>query len=318
MLHVKKKFDVVHIHNMPDILVLSGLIPKWLGATLLLDVHDPMSELFQVNYHVSESNLLIRAIKWQERLCYRLPDHLLTVSHPMADNVAEKSGRPVEVIKVIHNFSDLKKFPVCEDARRWPRNENSFVVLYAGTVTEHYGLDIAVRAIAAAARHIRNIRLRILGDGNRLPQVLSLANELGIDDRVEHIKKVGIEFVKDIMADADVGISTHRGGVFAELYFSNKVIDFMTQGVPVVCSHTYTLDRYIPEDAIFFFEPDNIENLVKRLIQMYDNPLLVQNKIKNAYKLVAKYNWQVERERLIGFYKGLLSEKGANSPHENR
>lgn len=310
ILHMKKKFDVVHIHNMPDILVVAGLIPKWLGAILLLDVHDPMNELFQANYRVSESGLMIRAIKVQERLCYKLPDHLVTVSHPMAENVAKKSGRPMDSIKVVHNFPDLIKFPVREDMQKWPRNENSFVILYAGTVTEHYGLDIAVRAIAAAAENIKHIRLRILGDGNRIHQVLSLANELDIGDRVEHIKWVEIEFVKDIMAEADVGISTHNGGVFGELYFSNKIIDFMTQGVPVISSRTYTLDRYIPEDAIFYFEPGNIEDLVNKIIEMYSDPVLVQKKIRKAKDLVAQYSWQIERESLISFYKKLLNEKG--------
>src|SRR5207244_3688383 len=33
--------DVVHTHNMPDVLVFSALIPKLLGAKIILDLHDP-------------------------------------------------------------------------------------------------------------------------------------------------------------------------------------------------------------------------------------------------------------------------------------
>jgi glycosyltransferase involved in cell wall biosynthesis len=286
--------------------VVAGLLTKWLGATLLLDVHDPMSELYQANYHVKESHLLVRAIKLQEYLCYKLPDHLVTVSQSMAENIAKKSGRPVETIKVIYNFSDLGKFPILEGKQEWPRNKNSFVILYAGTVTEHYGLDIALRAVAAAAKDIPNIHFRILGDGNRLHDILLLASELGIRDRVEHLKLIPPEQVKEVMATADIGISAHHDGGFGYLYFSNKIIDYMTQMVPVLSSRTYTIEKLISEDAVFYFEPGNVEDLAKQIINMYNNPDLVEKKINNAKKLIGKYNWQAEKKNLISFYNELL------------
>ena len=46
LMNLRKRFQVVHIHNMPDILVLAGLIPKLTGSVVVLDIHDPMSELF--------------------------------------------------------------------------------------------------------------------------------------------------------------------------------------------------------------------------------------------------------------------------------
>jgi len=304
-LHMKHRFHVIHIHNMPDLLVLAGLIPKWLGATLILDIHDPMNELFQANYHVTDSNPFIRLIRLQEWLCYRLPDHLITVSHPMAENVARKSGRPPKAIKVVHNCSDLGKFPLRVESQEWPRNKDVFLLLYTGTVTEHYALHIAIRAIALAAQRIKNIHFRILGAGNRLDHVLSLADELGIRNHVEYVGQVPIEDVKRFMAQADVGISTHNGGAFGDLYFSNKIVDFMTQGVPVLCSRTHTIHRYIPDEAIFYSEPGDAQEFADRIVEMHDNPILVQDKIENARNLATKYNWETEKHTFLHFYNGL-------------
>src|SRR6266481_533216 len=39
-LHLKQKFDVVHVHNMPDFLVFAALIPKMSGARVILHVQD--------------------------------------------------------------------------------------------------------------------------------------------------------------------------------------------------------------------------------------------------------------------------------------
>jgi hypothetical protein len=40
-----RNYALVHVHNMPDVLVLSSLIPKLRGAKVILDLHDPMPEL---------------------------------------------------------------------------------------------------------------------------------------------------------------------------------------------------------------------------------------------------------------------------------
>ena len=41
---LRKRYDLVYVHNMPDVLVVSGLLPKLLGAKVILDQHDPMPE----------------------------------------------------------------------------------------------------------------------------------------------------------------------------------------------------------------------------------------------------------------------------------
>jgi glycosyltransferase involved in cell wall biosynthesis len=304
-LHSKHKFRIVHIHNMPDSLVVAGLIPKLAGATLVLDIHDPMAELFQANYHVTENNPVVKLIKLQEWLSYKMPDHLVTVSVPMAENLSNKSNRPISSIKVVHNFTDLDRFPVTQTTVDWPRNKDSFVLLYAGTITEHYALHTAVRAVALLADRIPNIHFRMLGDGNRVDSVLALARELGIADRVEHKKRVPIEEVKRFMAEADIGISPHNAGPFGNLYFSNKIVDFMTQGIPVVSSRTYTIEKYIPEEALFYFEPDNPQELSDKILHMRTHPSLVQDKIRLARDLVSNYNWQAEKHNLVRFYEDL-------------
>jgi glycosyltransferase involved in cell wall biosynthesis len=305
-LHIKRKFDVIHIHNMPDILVFAGMIPKFTGTTIVLDVHDPMSELFQLNYHMNGFSPLMRALKAQERISYKFANHLITVSHPMAENIAQKIGCDKHNITVVQNLPDLNNFPIRDTAIRWPRHEESFVVLYAGTITEHYRLDIAVQAIAIASKKIPTLCFRILGEGNRLQQVLDLAKELRISNRVEHLKPVSFEAVKDIMADADVGISTHQASAFGDLYFSNKLLEFLSQGLPVVTSKTKTVARYLPDDVVFFFEPENPDQCAQQLISIWNNPNLVIQKLEKARTLAQRLNWQEERKNLIGFYKKLL------------
>jgi len=306
LLSLEKRFDVIHIHNMADFMVIAGLIPKWMGAVVILDIHDPMSEMFQAKYDLPESHLLIRLLKLQEWIFYRLADHLLTVSIPMAENVAKKRGCSFEAVKIVHNFPDGSRFPIREDRDGWPYNKDEIIFLYSGTVSEHYRLDIAVRALAIVSKSTPNIAFWILGAGNRLEEVLALARELSIGEKVKHIPPVDQAEVRSIMGKVDMGITTHEAGGFGDLYFSTKIIEFMTQGLPVISSRTSTIEKYISDDAVFYFKPEEVESLAKEIIFMIKNPSIVQEKIRNSRKILSKFSWQEEQKKFLSFYEQLI------------
>jgi hypothetical protein len=46
ILHAKNRYHVIQVHNMPDFLVFAAFIPRLLGAKLILDICDPMPEIY--------------------------------------------------------------------------------------------------------------------------------------------------------------------------------------------------------------------------------------------------------------------------------
>ena len=52
---------------MPDVLVMSGLFPKLVGAKVILDQHDPMPELMRTIYNLDEHSMSVRIICWLEK-----------------------------------------------------------------------------------------------------------------------------------------------------------------------------------------------------------------------------------------------------------
>lgn len=307
-LHFKKKFDAIHIHNMPDILVLAGLIPKFTGAKLILDIHDPMVEHFLATYHLKKSHWIPLIISVQEKFSYLFSDKIITVSNTMGD-LLEKKGIKREKISILHNFPDKRVFPLKYSTDKFIRPKDKFTMLYCGTITEHYRLDIAVRALKIASKKIPNIIFLILGTGNREEQVYELAKTLGVENQIEIIKPVPQEKVKEIMSKADVGITTHQGGIFGNFYFSTKILEYMTQGLPVISSRTKTIDEYIPDNAIFYFQPENVDDLVKVIEKVWLDSELVEVKVKKGIEITNKYNWDTEKEMLVNFYNNIFNYK---------
>jgi glycosyltransferase involved in cell wall biosynthesis len=304
-LHFSHPFQVVHIHNMPDFLVLAGLLPKWTGAKLLLDVHDPMAELYQANGS-GRAEWVARVLNWQQRISCQLANKVVSVSESMRENLQSK-GVPSEKIFIVHNFPDQRFFANHREIASWPRHRDKPTLLYCGTITDHYRLDIAVRALATASKSIPGLRLRIVGEGNRINEVFELARDLNVGDRIEFLGTVDADRVPAIMADADIGVSTHEAGVFGALYFSNKILEYISQGLPVVCSRTETLVRYIPEDSIFYFEPGSSEDMAAQILRLWSEPALALRSVANGRALIPRYTWETEKNRLSAFYQKLVA-----------
>jgi glycosyltransferase involved in cell wall biosynthesis len=304
VIHLKNPFMAVHIHNMPDALILAGLIPKWTGAKLVLDIHDPMLEIYMQTKNRGQRRISKRVLRWQERWSRGLADRIITVNEPMRENIQDK-GVPPNRIFVVHNFPDTLYLPVKDDIASWTRHKDNIVWLYAGTITRQYRLDLAVQALALASPHLPPITLRLLGEGNDLERVLRLAEDLGVRHRIECLEPVHIDQLGKFMKGADIGISCQQGGPFGDLQFSSKVIDYLSQGLPVVSSRTTTLARYIPEDTVFYFEPENAEDMAEKVIFLWNHPDVVKRKMENAKKLFPLYTWQKEKTKLIQFYRGV-------------
>ena len=109
------------------------------------------------------------------------------------------------------------------------------------------------------------------------------------------------------MRRADVGISCHRAGVFGDLYFSTKIVEYLTQGLPVLSPRTYTIGKYLPDDIVFYFEPGSDVALAEQLRFMWNNPAEVLRRVSKARELLPRLSWQAEKRTFLGFYAEILN-----------
>src|SRR5712692_1957400 len=79
-LHLRRHYDIVQVSNMPDFLVFAAIAPKLLGAKIVLDLLDPMPELYLAKYGVTENHPMARLLSWQEGLSIRFSNRVVTVT----------------------------------------------------------------------------------------------------------------------------------------------------------------------------------------------------------------------------------------------
>ena len=121
---LKHRYDLIYVHNMPDILVLSALLPKALGAKVILDQHDPMPELMMTIFNREENSLGVRVIRKLEKWSIKCANLVITVNVACKRIFAARSCRP-EKIGVVMNSPDGDIFRF-RAARSYPLSNQRF------------------------------------------------------------------------------------------------------------------------------------------------------------------------------------------------
>ena len=304
-LQTKNLYQIIQIHTMPDFMVFVAIIPKLLGAKVLLDVHDLMPELYQSKFGFADNHPLIRFITWIERISVRFADRALAVHKTHLEALCSH-GSPFEKFTIVLNLPDMKIFS--KEGHK-SGEKSDFELIYHGTVSERHGLEIALRAIATLHGKIQGLKLKIIGDGDGISRLIELVDELDLHNYID-INKGMIpldELVPKIQA-ADVGIVPILYDDFTKYMLPVKLLEYVALKKPVICSRTQTIEAYFDNSMVQYFSPGSINELADSIYTLYiDSDRRTELSI-NADRFNQEYNWASQKQTYYLLIDDLIKE----------
>lgn len=300
LMHLRNRYDVAHIHNMPDVLVLAALAPKLSGSRILLDLHDPMPELFMTKYSIREDHFFISLLKLQERWSIRFADRVITPNISFR-NLFIARGCPEEKISIVMNSPMELMFHMGgNDSPQSPAsNPDRFVFMYHGGIFERHGLDTALEALASLREKIPNMEFHVFGEGDYTERFLDLVDRHGMQDIVTYKGFVTLEEISQEIRTIDVGIIPNIKSTFTELNMPVRIFEYLSLRKPVIVPRTRGIRDYFDDTSIFFFEAGNAENLAKVILKIYDNPVRRRQITEQGANIYAKYRWELQSRYLV-------------------
>ena len=112
---------LVYVHNMPDILVLSALVPKAFGAKVILDQHDPMPELMRTIFNLDENSSSVRLIRAAGEVEHCACGFGALPSMSLANEYLALAAVRPEKIGVVMNSPDGGNFSISRSSLAYPR-----------------------------------------------------------------------------------------------------------------------------------------------------------------------------------------------------
>ena len=262
------RYDVVHVHNLPDFLVFAALVPRLTGSRIVLDLHDLMPEFFGSNTGQGAASLAGRVLRLQERAACRFAHRVITVTDAWRETLVDRSVG-AERCFVVRNVADARVFR--PDVAPLPESgaDGRFRLLYHGTVAERSGLDVVLDAVAQLGPDAP-IDVVIVGRGPHLDAVVERAAMLGLSRRVEvHRDFLPVEEFARWIKGADCGIVPYRVDVFTDGVLPTKLLECAAIGVPVIASATSAIDAtFAPHEVARFpaGDADALAVILRRLL----------------------------------------------------
>ena len=308
-LQFKKRYRLVHVHNLPDFLVFSALIPKLIGAKIVLDLHELMPEFFMRKYNMGENNKTAAALKTVEKFSAKFADHVIVATPFLRETIIRRFCPPAKCTTIL-NISDPKYFQ--KMAGRSGKCNNRFRMIYPGNVNEFHGVDVVIHAVKLIRSETEiPIEFHIYGHGSaeELNHLKQLSNDLQLTDVVLFHPSVPLEQLVPVFNEMDVGVVPKRDGLFSGEAISTKLFDFAAVGLPCIVTRTRGDSLYFDDSMVLFFESENGRQLADSIKRLYNDPDLRKTLSDKAHAVFTKISWATMREELFSIYRALLLDR---------
>ena len=317
--HISHPYDMVHVHSVPDFEVFAALFPKLSGASVILDIHDIVPELYCNKFKIHHGSLIFKVLAWIEKLSIGFSDQVIISNEIWRERLVSRSVSANKCIAIL-NYPDTRLFG---KARSGFKDKEKTVFLYPGTLNHHQGLDIAIEAFSKIRDLAPNTEFHIYGDGPAKPGLMELTQKLGLIDRVFLHDPVPLDEIACIMAKADIGVIPKKNDSFGGEAFSTKTLEFMILGVPIILSRTRIDQMYFDESTVKFFKADSVEELASAMLEMVQNPELRERLARLGQEFARKNRWEIKKDIYMELVDKLMKKKGKGkmrrfTAHTNR
>jgi glycosyltransferase involved in cell wall biosynthesis len=294
------RYDLVHVHSVPDFLVFSALPAKLRGTKIILDIHDILPELYVSKFNSRPGSLLFRSLLRVERWSAKFADFVIVANDIWRERLASRSI-PADKCMAILNFPDRSIFR--RQGRK--RNDGKFIMIYPGSLNWHQGLDIAIRAFAKIKDQAPQAEFHIYGGPGQI-ELIALAESLGVGHRVQIYGGRSLPEIATLMENADLGVVPKRRDSFGDEAFSTKILEFMAMGVPVLVSNT-TIDQYYFNNSLVrFFRSGDDGALAEAMLELMRNPEQRELLRMNALTFIEDFDWDSNKYKYEGIIDRLL------------
>lgn len=295
-------YDVIHAH---DWLTMEAGMRAKRASGLPLVVHVHATEFDRSGSEAG--NPLIHEIEYQGLM---MADRIVAVSNVTKAIIVQKYGIPADKIDVMHNAVDVDSMQNYEyDQRTYRylellREEGYTIVSTVGRMTVQKGLTQLVKAMARASERYDKLVLLLAGDGEQRDELLRMAADFGIADRVLFTGFVRGKQWRDTYSVSDIfvmsSVSEPFGITALEAAHHNTALIITKQsGVGEVLSSVLRYDFW------------DVDRLADQLIAVATSQALSSSLRQNVAHEYARISWHDVADSCLRLYNSLRKSEVA-------
>lgn len=299
--------------------IFQALTASWVArikrAPLVLEVRD-LWPYFAIEVGVLTNPLLIRLSEWLERLLYRRADLVIVNSPGFVEHVRLRGARQVSIVP---NGADPEMISAEAQGAGLREalglNEDVFLIVYAGAHGMSNDLGVVLQA-ADRLREEQDVAFVLLGDGKDKAALQDTAAEMSLPN-VHFHAPVPKDEIAGYLVEADAGLAVLKNIPAYSLTYPNKVFDYMSAGLPVLCMIDGVIRQVVERaGAGRFVQPGDPKALAEAVMEWASRreELVSMGAAGRAY-LRAHFDREALADRMLELMQSTLNAGKGKSHH---
>lgn len=291
----EKEFDVIHAHDW--LTMEAGMKAKELtNAPLIVHVH--ATEFDRAGG--GSGNPIIHEIEYQGLM---MADRIFAVSNITKQIIVSKYGIPADKIEIVHNAVDLESLNdgYEYDTRSYQyleglRSEGYTILSAVNRLTVQKGLVHLIEGFAKAVTKYEKIALLLAGTGEQRDDLIRLAAEYGVADKLFFTGFVRGKQLRDAYGVSDVFVLSSVSEPFGltaleAAHYDNAIIVTRQSGVGEILHNVLRYD---------FWDTDR---LADQIVGIATSDALKESLRNNVSQEYARLSWHDVADTCLSLYK---------------
>lgn len=213
---------------------------------------------------------------------------IFTISNFSRDDIIKTYGKDPE--NVVTTYLGIKSQKTINNKQNMDELEKKFgidgkYILFVGTLQPRKNVEKLVEAFSKIKD--KKIKLVVVGKKGWLWEgIVGAPERYKVTERVKFLDFVGDEDLPSLYKNATCFVlpSLYEG-------FGLPVLEAMQQGCPVLISNVSSLPE-VGGDAAVYFDPENTDDIAKKIDQVLSDEKLRQEMIEKGYNQIKKFSWE--------------------------
>ncbi len=256
-------------------------------------------------------NFSLRIIDRIERFNMPRADKIIVVTSKLKETLQHDYGVPEDKIVVIPNGANTELFkPMDTDQARKQVKlaQAGHLVVFVGDLVAWQGVDYLIKSIPYVVKEFPEARFLIVGDGMMRQELVDLAGQVGVSDKIIFTGMVPYQKVPLYINASDVCVLPKKP--LKSGYSPLKLYEYMACAKPVIATRTSGFEILEEYNAGLLFNPIDSQELAKAVTTLLKNGELRRELGENGRKyIVENQSWASVAKRVADVVEGLICSR---------
>lgn len=300
----RKKFQVIHGCNPPDLIFIVALFYKIFGVKYVFDHHDINPELYIAKFN--KKGLFYKMLLWVERLTFATANYSIATNESYKEIAIRRGKMPADKVQVIRSGPKLDRLRLLPPDNTIKKGRR-FLVGYIGVIGEQEGIDLLLESVKYIVARRNDIHFAIIGGGTGLEQVKQLASQWQLNDYVDFYGRVDDATMIAVLNTADICVNPDIPTEMNNLSTMNKIMEYMALQKPIV-QYTLKEGKFSAGEASLYAENTSISDFADKIMWLADNPEQAKAMGMLGYnRVINELSWEYESVKLVDFYQRVIN-----------